>query len=131
MSVLATDDKQLTLIYNSETRLGKQALGYLQGSNKAIQDLDISKTKLGNTLWVSLQDRLDKPFDELLAVDHPDAPDTGSRNLHPDDWLKMLNENPVLLQYPIVVSGDRIGQLSTPSELVQFFEANSAGLDES
>ncbi|MBC2840523.1 arsenate reductase family protein [Robiginitalea sp. SC105] len=128
MSVLATDDNQLTLIYNSETRLGKQALGYLQGADRAIQELDISKTKLANTVWVSLQEKLAKPFNEMLAVDHPDAPDTGSGDLHPDDWLKMLNENPVLLQNPIAIAGNKTLQLSTPSELVQFFRPNSAGL---
>ncbi len=129
MSVLATDDNQLTLIYNSQTSLGKQALGYLQGSTKAIQDVDISQTRLGDTVWVSLQEKLSKPFEEILAVDHPDAPDTGSRDLHPDDWLKLLKENPVLLQNPIAVWGERIEQLKTPSDLTRFFEHDSAGID--
>ncbi|TDQ31355.1 arsenate reductase family protein [Zeaxanthinibacter enoshimensis] len=128
MSVLATDKRQLTLIYNSETSLGKQTVGYVESSGDKIQMVDISKTSLGDTVWVSLAEGLNKPFGELLATDHPDAPEIDGGNFSTDDWLKLIKKNPVLLQQPIAVNGDNYMQVDTPSEILKFFDVDSAGL---
>ncbi|MDC6351473.1 hypothetical protein PP178_07895 [Zeaxanthinibacter sp. PT1] len=129
MSVLATDKRQLTLIYNSETSLGKQTVGYVESSGDKIQMVDISKTSLGDTVWVSLAEGLNKPLGKLLATDHPDAPEIEGANFSTDDWLKLIKKNPVLLQQPIAVNGDDYLQVDTPSRILKFFDVDSSGLD--
>lgn len=128
MSSIATDKRQLTLIYNSETRLGKQAYGYVQAADDRIRTVDISKDNLGDTVWVSVADGLKKPFDQILSKDHPDAPDVDHSNFDTDDWLKLLKKNPKMLQHPIAINGEDYMQLETPSHVLKFFDVDSAGL---
>lgn len=128
MSVLATDDRQLILIYNGETSLGKQTLGYAEAAGDKVQTVDICKTKLGDTVWVSIADGLDMPLKSILDLDHPDAPDVKDADMSTDDWLKMLQHNPVLLQQPVAINGKKFMKVTTPSELLKFFDVDTAGL---
>lgn len=127
---IATDDRQLTLIYNSETRLGRQAYGYVQAALDRIRTIDISKDTLGDTVWVSVSEGLQKPFDQILTKDHPDVPDVDHANFDTDDWLKLLNKNPKMLQHPIAINGEKFMQVGTPSHVTKFFDVNSAGLEQ-
>jgi len=128
MSVLANNKRQLTLIYNSQSSLGKQTLGYVESADDKIQAVDISKTKLGDTVWVSIADGLNKPLEALLDTDIPDVPDVKTSDFDTDDWLKLLKKNPALLQKPIAINGQKYLQITTPSEALKFFEVDSAGL---
>lgn len=129
MSIVATNKRQLTLIYNSQTSLGKQTLGYVQGTDDRIQTIDISKTKLGDTAWVSIADGLKKPLHELFAKDLPELPEVNASEFDTDDWLKLLQKNPGFLQKPIAINGEKYMQVETPSEVLRFFDADSAGLE--
>lgn len=129
MSVLATNKRQFTLIYNSETSLGKQTLGYVESAGDKIHTVDISKTKLGDTAWVSIAEGLNKPLSELFAKDLPDLPDVNASDFSTNDWLKLLQKNPSLLQKPIAINGDAYMQVETPSKILRFFDADSAGLE--
>lgn len=129
MSVFASDGRQLTLIYNSQTSLGKQSLGYAESSGHKVHTIDISKTKLGDTAWVSIAEGLGKPLHKLLDKDLPELPEVDTSVFDTDDWLKLLNKNPAMLQHPIAIKGKKYLQLVTPSEILQFFNADSAGLE--
>jgi arsenate reductase-like glutaredoxin family protein len=128
MSVLATNERQLTLIYNSASSLGQQTLGYVQAADAKVHTIDISKTKLGDTAWVSIAEGLQKPLHELLAKDLPELPVTEKADFDTDDWLKLLKKNPALLQKPIAVNGNKYMQVQTPSEVLKFFGVDSAGI---
>ncbi len=121
MSALATNDRQLTLIYSSTSSLGKQTLGYVQAAGNKIQTLDITKSSLGDTAWVDIAEGLNKPLGELLSGDQADF-DT-------NDWLKLLKKNPGLLEKPIAINGEKYLQVDTPSEVLKFFGVDSAGLE--
>jgi arsenate reductase-like glutaredoxin family protein len=129
MSILATNKRQLTLVYNSQTSLGKQTLGYVQGADDRILTIDISKTKLGDTAWVSIADGLNKPLHELFAKDLPELPEVDASGFDTDDLLKLLQKNPGFLQKPIAINGDKYMQVQTPSEVMRFFDADTAGLE--
>jgi arsenate reductase-like glutaredoxin family protein len=129
MGVLATNDRQLTLIYNSRASLGKQTLGYAESAGDKIHTIDIAKTKIGDTVWVSLADGLKKPLHELLAKDLAELPEVNSSDFDTNDWLKLLNKNPDMLQQPIAINGNKYMQVTTPSEVLKFFRVDSAGLE--
>ncbi len=128
-SVIASDSRQLTLIYNSQTSMGKQSLGYAESSGDKVHTIDISKTKIGDTAWVSIADGVGKPLHQLLDKDLSELPDVNASDFDTDDWLKLLNKNPGMLQHPIAIKGKKYMQLVTPSEILRFFNVDSAGLE--
>src|SRR5680860_31487 len=129
MGVLAKNNRQFTYIYSSTSSIGKQGKGYAESLGDKVQILDISKTNLGNTIWVELAEKMGKNLKDLLSSEHPDAPDTQGSVFSADDWLKVLNKNPSALQNPILVNGDAYLQATTPSEILEFFAIDSAGLE--
>ncbi len=129
IGILASDDRQFTLVYSSESSIAKQTLGYVESMEAKIQTIDIAKTKLGDTVWVSIAEEMNVKLQDLFSRDHPDAPEGSENDFSTDDWLKLLKHNPKLLQQPIAIKGKKIKQISTPSEVLQFFAVDSAGLE--
>ena len=125
MSILARDKKQLTYIYSSSSYLGKQVLAYIQAIDKKVKAVDITKEKLGDTIWVELAENLDLAFNQIFTIEN-NFRDTANYNT--DDWLKIINKNPELLQKPIAVNGKEVSQIQHRSEILKFFGVDSAGL---
>lgn len=129
MGVLANNDRQFTYIFSATSSIGKQGQGYAESIGGQVQILDISKTNLGNTIWVELAEKLGKDLKSLFSLEHPDQRDLRGFDLNADDWLKVLKKNPSVLQNPILVNGDEYLPATTPSEILEFFGVDSAGLD--
>lgn len=129
MGVLAKNERQFTYIYSSTSSIGKQGLGYAESLGDKVQILDISKTNLGHTIWVELAEKLNKNLEDLLSLEYPEAPNIEGSEFSTDDWLKVLNKNPSVLQNPIVINGDSYLQVTTPSEILEFLKIDSAGLE--
>lgn len=132
MGVIAMDKKQLTLYYSSENSLGKQVHAYVKSSGKDQLMIDISKTNVTGTQWAELADGLGKNLGDLLNIDHPDFKEKYGDthvNLNQDGWLKVLNKNPSLLKYPILVKGKKIIELKGASDFKHYMEPDSAGLE--
>jgi len=104
-------------------------LGHLKGSKKKVESIDIEKNNLGDTIWVELAEDMGIPLGKLFAAGHPDTPNLDNTDtFDTDDWLKLINENPALLQRPIAVNGNRVKLISNRAEILQFFGVDSAGL---
>lgn len=130
MSVLTTDDNLFTLVYSSESHLGKQVLGYVQGVSDDLRTIDIAETNLGDTVWVTLADGLNKSLGELFDKGNAGLPeDSESGSFDTDDWLKLIDKNPSLLQNPIAIKGKKFLQVASRSEVLRFFGVDSAGLE--
>jgi len=132
MGVLANDKEQLTYIYSSESDLGRKVLGYVEAIDKGIRTVDISMDNLGDTVWVEITDLLGIPFAELLATDHPDTPEIAKGgDFDTNGWLKILGKNPVLLQDPIAINGNRAVVIRSRADILSFYGVDSAGLEQS
>lgn len=130
MNLLATDKQVFTLIYSSKSHLGKQVLGYVQGVRDALRTIDVAKTPLGHAVWVDLAQALEKDLGELFSAEHvPGPPIENSTAFSTDDWLKLIDKNPALLQRPIAVKGGQVMQVGGRSEVLRFFGVDSAGLE--
>lgn len=130
MPMLARDKNQLSYIYSSTSHLGKQVLGYVQGLKKKVEIIDISKEGLSDTIWVELRDNLDVPFDEIFTTQNEDLSDYGDKDsFSKTDWIKIINKRPELLQKPIAVNGDSVMLIAHRSEILKFFDVDSAGLE--
>lgn len=66
MGVIAKNDRELKLYYNSETSIGKQTLPYVEASEKEIVTIDISKTKVTGTQWVEIAGNLNLHISQLV-----------------------------------------------------------------
>ncbi len=129
MSVLARNENQITFIYSSLSPLDKKLLGYLKGTKMKVESIDIAQEQLSDTIWLEVIENLGLPFTEIFPSleDHfTDLP--VDQNYSTDDWLKLINKNPSLLQRPIIINGDTAKLISNRSEILNFFSVDSAGL---
>lgn len=132
MGVIAKDDNQITLFYNSETSIGKQTLGYVESSEREVHTVDISRDKVTGTQWAELADGVDLPIHELVDQDHPDFKEAyGSQKVDLDqhDWLRVLEKSPSVLAYPLVIQCKRFLAIKNPSDFAKFIEDDSAGIE--
>ncbi len=133
MGVIAKNDNQITLYYNSETSLGKQTYPYVESAEKDILAVDISKTKVTGTQWAELAENLNVPIRDLVDQDHPNfvkAYGKDKVDLDENGWFKVLENTPSVLDCAIVVDGQKTIPIKSPSDFVKYIEDDSAGLEE-
>ncbi len=132
MGVIAKNDNQITLYYNSETSLGKQTYPYVESAEKDVLAVDISKTKVTGTQWAELAENLDVEVKDLIDQDHPNFVKVYGKDkvdLDENGWFKVLENTPSVLACAIVVDGKKTIPIKSPSDFVKFMEDDSAGLE--
>ncbi len=132
MGIISKHHKMIKIYYSSKSNVGKQTLGYLQASLKNLLDIDITKTNVTGTQWKELAENLGVTIGELIDCEHPaftSKYDTET-NLDEHGWIKVLDNNPEVLNYPIVIIGKNFYQITNPSEIEKLLEPNSKGIDE-
>ncbi len=131
MGIIARDENQLTLIYSSNTRVGTHTLSYLTGIDKPYLAIDLAHTKVGDTAWVELAESLGCKVGDLVDKRELDMAPDSTAEFGTEDWLKIIQNNDAVISRPIAIQGDRTKQIDNPTEILEFFEVDSAGLDES
>lgn len=131
MGVIARNDKQLTLIYSSNTRVGRHTLSYLSGMDGKFLDIDIAKTKISDTQWVEIADALGVKVGDLVDTRELDISSENTSEFGSNDWLKIIQNNDFVISRPIAIKGKITKQIDNPPEIMEFFEVDSAGLEQS
>lgn len=131
MGIIATDKNQLTLIYSSNTRVGRWTLSYLEGIDKPYLAIDLCKTKVADTQWVEIADKLNVRIGDLVDKNEMDIEVEDTSDLDDNDWIKIIQKNDKVISYPIAIMGDRIAQIINAPAIMEFFEVDSAGLEQS
>ena len=131
MGVIARNEKQLTLIYSSNTRVGKRAYAYLNGLDKKFLGIDISKTKVSDTQWVEIADALGVKVGDLVDKKELDLATENTADFGTNDWLKIIQNNDKAIEFPIAIKGNITRQIVSSTELLEFYEVDSAGLEQS
>ncbi len=133
MEPLATAENQITLIYNGENSLGKQALAYAKAAKNSLNPIDISKNNLTSKQWSGIAERLQLPLKELVATDHPDFKALYDEEplLTPENWLKIIAKNPKLIKSCIVIKGDSYELFDTPSKIQSCFDHQNSNVSRS
>mgnify|MGYP001488659733 FL=1 len=131
MKSIARNDRTLTLIYSSETRVGQRTRAQIAGiDDKVLQDIDVSKQKLTGTQWAEIAEGLNKPIKEL--VDFDELEETSELNEDTDydenDYINILNHNPKAFAHPVAILGEKMVLITNPTEIQEFLEVDSAGL---
>ncbi|MBP2830743.1 hypothetical protein J8281_00970 [Aquimarina sp. U1-2] len=130
MGIISTHENKITLIYNAETSLGKQTLGYVNAAEKDVLTIDTSKTNIPGTQWIEITDNLGISIASLINKQHPNFAATYDENvdLERHDWLKVIDKHPETVEQPILIIGENFYQLKSPSDFVKFMESDSAGV---
>lgn len=131
MGVIARDDRQLTLIYSSNTRVGRHTMSYLAGIDEKYLAIDLAKTKVADTVWAEIASALGVKIGDLVDKRELDLSSESTENFGSTDWLKIIQKNDFVISRPIVIKGKRTMQIDNPTEILEFFEVDSAGLEES
>ena len=131
MGVIARNDKQLTLIYSSNTRVGRHTLSYLSGMDGKFLDIDIAKTKISDTQWVEIAEALGVKVGDLVDTRELDISSESTSEFGSNDWLKIIQNNDFVISRPIAIKGKITKQIDNPPEIMEFFEVDSAGLEQS
>jgi arsenate reductase-like glutaredoxin family protein len=131
MGIIARDDRQLTLIYSSNTRVGTHTLSYLTGINDKYIAIDLAKTKITGTQWAEIADSLGVKIGDLVDKRELDIKSESTSEFTSEDWIKIIQNNDSAISRPIAIKGKRTMQISNPTEILEFFEVDSAGLEQS
>ncbi|QLG44994.1 arsenate reductase family protein [Costertonia aggregata] len=132
MGVISKDKRKLTIYYHSGTTIGEQAHAYANASKKKLHAVDISKTNVTGTQWAELANGLGQSISDLIDTDHPDFIDTYGKEapkMEEHDWLKILENEPHLLKYPVIINGKKYIQVQSAAEFKKYIEPDSAGLE--
>jgi len=130
MGILATDKKQLIFIYSESSDIGNKALAYINAVDKPKRIININEEAISKTIWLEISAILDKDLSDLFDVNEIKSK-ISKEDLSVGDWLKMINNNPQLLQQPIVIDGADATILTQSEDVYQYFEATGNNLDKS
>jgi len=117
---LATDNKQITILYVGNSPRAKQTVAYCTTAGVPMREIDITKTKLTGTMIAEIATALDLPMEDLINPKHPifhqyyqDAQFSES------DVIKIIQKHPDIMKQPIVMRGDKVVLVETPTDVLK------------
>ncbi|WP_299216244.1 hypothetical protein [uncultured Aquimarina sp.] len=130
MGIISTDKNKITLIYNSGISLGKQTYSYVCTSDKDILAIDTSKTNITGTQWLEIADGLDLDISDLIQREFPNYRKLYDPKvkLKPGDWIKVIQNHPEVVWFPILIMGNNFYLIKTPSDFINLTDADSADI---
>lgn len=128
MGLIARSDKQLTLIYSSNTRVGKHTLSYLTGIQDRYLAIDLVHTKIPGSQWVEIAESLNVKVGDLIDQRKLGFKGESIRDYNTEDWIKIIQNNDDAISKPIAIKNNVVKQISNPTEILEFFDVDSAGL---
>jgi hypothetical protein len=123
-----TDKKQINCIYAGGSSFSNQLEAVLKSTKKDVLTLDITKSKLANSQWAEILDKLETPMSILIdhtAIDTKN--DTADYKIN--DIIKILNNNPEALVGAILIKEDQLEHITSYNDVLKFYGVDSAGLE--
>ncbi len=110
----------MKLYYNSKKKRDREVLGYARSLTKiVVNEQDISKDPLTERQLKELADAMEEPVEDLMDRNDSLYMDKISKgHYEEEDLLKLLRQNPSLLDSPIAVVGDIVYPVESPFELI-------------
>ncbi|NCT17056.1 MAG: hypothetical protein COZ75_03895 [Flavobacteriaceae bacterium CG_4_8_14_3_um_filter_34_10] len=109
MGVTSKSERQINFYYYPGHKLAKDCLAYAASSDAILNAINIEKTKITGTQWVELAEKLGKNVTDLLETEHPVYAELYGKDsrVSQEDAIKILQNHPEVLIYPIAVRGDK------------------------
>src|SRR5690554_5480515 len=127
MGVLSENDNQLNFFYYSEHKLSKEALAYAEASDAKLRAIDIGKSKITGTQWVTLAEMLNKKVVDFLEKEHPVFREKFDKfsDVGTEDAIKILQNHPEVLVYPIATRGKKVIQVKMMTDVLKLHNSDS------
>lgn len=119
--MMAKNKNQINLYYHPDYSLSKQCLAVAEANKAQILPIDISKTKVSQTLWSEMANMLNLKIEDLMDKTHDVITDNFGKEPNLDDFdaLKIIDKNPEVINKPIAIRGDKIIQASHAYDLAK------------
>lgn len=130
MSAANNSNRQITLYFNPESKLGKQALADAQASKAKVLAINIMSSSVSGTKWAKLANDMGVKVFDLINTKHPVFKNIyGNKEveLSTNDALKILENHPEVLVYPIAERGDRCILFKQSTDMRKLKEPDSKG----
>lgn len=109
---------KFTIFHNPRCRKSREALALLKESTTDIEVVEYLKANLTEADISSLLSKLNRPAEEVIRKgEEIYKSNFKNRTLTEAEWIRVLAENPVLLERPIVIKEDS-ALICRPPELV-------------
>ena len=113
--------KEVTIYYNPRCGTCQKAKAIAEAKGYAVRLIEYLKTPPSEQELDTLLKKLGVKPVELARQKEPIYQETvGGRTLTRAQWLKILHENPILIERPIIVKGDR-AIIARPAEKAESF----------
>ena len=128
MTVIARNDRQLIVYYDSKSDLGRKVRAHAESSDLKVLPVDLLESNLTGTEWAEIAEMLGVTVDKLIDQDHPIFKEKyGNDHVELDetDAMKVLANNPETLVFPIGVRGNRAVQVKQSNDLKTLFDSDT------
>lgn len=121
MGVLSENERQMNFFYYPDHKLAKEALAYAESSDAKLNTINIKKTKVTGTQWVELAKMLGGEVSDLLEKEHPVFQEKFDKeaSFDTEDAVKILQNHPEVLVYPIVTRGKEAVYVKVMSDVLR------------
>jgi arsenate reductase len=120
MGEIATSKRQITLFYNANSTRAKQTLAFAEAEGLPILEVDMLKTKLTGTQILELADKLHLEVKDLVNQNHPNyTKKFEHHDFSQEDWIKMIKNNPEIMNQPIAIRGEITILVNTPTDILK------------
>lgn len=100
--------KKFTIYHNPRCRKSRESLELLQHNCKDIEIIDYLKTPPTASELKKIIDKLGVQAEALIRKGESLYKEKyKDKKLTSDQWIKVMAENPILIERPIVISGDK------------------------
>ena len=114
---------EITIYHNQRCRKSREALALLNEYPYSLEIIEYLKTPLTTGQVEDIAARLDVSPQQLIRKEESIYKDSyKDKKMNDKEWVRVLVENPILLQRPIVLKGER-GVIARPPELINEFLA--------
>ncbi len=118
---LTTKIQLIKVLHNNVCSKSKSVLEYLDENNVAFEVIDIVNQPLSELEIRTLLKKLQMQPIEIVRTNEALFQNQYSeKDFSDDDWIKILSENPSLIQRPILIKGS-VAMIGRPIENVKFF----------
>jgi arsenate reductase len=98
----------ITIYHNTRCTKSREACSILEEKGVAFDTVEYLKTPLNQTELKALLKKLKLKAEELVRKSEPLFKEKfSSKKLTEAQWVKVLTENPILIERPILVKGDK------------------------
>ena len=111
----------IKVLYNSSCSKSKAILEHLDENNVVFEIIDVVENPLSELEIKTLIKKLNTSIHELIRKNEQLYKEKfATQTLTDEEWIKVLAENPSLIQRPILIKGS-VAMIGRPLENVQFF----------